>query len=787
MDNSAPQLARHPLLGQHQAVDHRHVQEMPAQGVSDNAMPHGNPPRQESSLPPMQQSPMGLGMATNTTHPVPVSSPDTHPRRENPTSGRPALLDEASERPTLPSPVPGQDGRHTAQQAPVLARRRFPLGQGYEDEGRQRPYRPQPGVITNNNPAQRNVAAQPSLAFGRGRSPQPAHLGRREPWSLDQTGEPVDTETSWMLNDAPTQQSPQRWIATAEARPAFQDTQYEGGSRRAGDSAMGAQPRLQEAEGRENTIEPKTSPHSFGNSITSGNFPSAWLAEANRSPRINQTHDQHGHDIRRSEGGNTPLDESHGQGIASPSEYTTWEHRPHDRDGQPVQAGESTQDDTRDSESSGTHRSQNTKSSEKREKREKMKKGGKGGKTRHDRSNMNGWIAWLKAAGATSVVESSQSPNEIKTRLRKIIQRHNIRMNTGADEVSTISAWISEKAESEKRRDEDTVAKVKEAKAEARYFRSELAKVGTAANAAEIGRQAAVREIDKLERRVNQTAEDNQRLQRAVWDSQNASNELERKLNHAMRELERLHKNYDAEIKEGAIIKEERDDLKQTLAVVTSDLDAVKRDRDMVIGQREAALDEVENLRLENQNYKDQHEKELDKMDVHYTSQYNEMEGRHNRELAARTRHFSDEIKKLETLMATTGSNYAAMPDPDLQKMFESIAQKISRVYLFVHRRDSRAVDADLDPTGYLARAGQGDKTWTNFLKSLCWRILIEGFFYYPLGFGALGMNGQDAFAAVYPLLAETKAGGMYTCHTSITITKTDTNHRQSAPSTFSY
>ncbi|CAI4213306.1 unnamed protein product [Parascedosporium putredinis] len=224
-------------------------------------------------------------------------------------------------------------------------------------------------------------------------------------------------------------------------------------------------------------------------------------------------------------------------------------------------------------------------------------------------------------------------------RLETIIQCYDIQVTAGADEVSAISSWISESVEFERRLNELTTAKVKEADAKVKeagakadYYWNEWVRVGTAANAAETKIQEASQAIEEME-----------------------------------------------------II-------------------------------------------------------ELDKMDAHYTSQYNEMEGRHNRELAARTRHFSDEIKKLETLMATTGSNYAAMPDPDLQ-------------------RYSRAVDTDLDPTGYLTRAGQGDKTWTNFLKSLCWRILIEGFFYYPLGFGALGVNGQDAFAAVYPLLAETKAG----------------------------
>ncbi|KAH6886896.1 hypothetical protein B0T10DRAFT_607736 [Thelonectria olida] len=134
------------------------------------------------------------------------------------------------------------------------------------------------------------------------------------------------------------------------------------------------------------------------------------------------------------------------------------------------------------------------------------------------------------------------------------------------------------------------------------------------------------------------------------------------------------------------------------------------------------------------------------------------MEEKHALELQQeRTQHqatLKKAEKKIESLRvylsrSTGADSYRPMPDDSFQGSFQQLAQRITNLVALVSRPDPSRLSRDVDPTSFLARdAARGsNRGWPQFVRSICWAVLVRGFFSGPKGLGAFGGPGTYGHA----------------------------------------
>lgn len=167
---------------------------------------------------------------------------------------------------------------------------------------------------------------------------------------------------------------------------------------------------------------------------------------------------------------------------------------------------------------------------------------------------------------------------------------------------------------------------------------------------------------------------------------------------------------------------------------------------------------------------KAEHEAEIARRDAEAKS----LEERFRAKLRADTTRLQNELTAAHKRMASYSNmdDYVATPDDELRSNFLHLAQRINNLNYWVPRPDAYSFDPELDPDNFLTRnAEQGGRNWPKFVRHVCWRIVIRGFFGRSLGFGALGYQGGGGFDALdhlFQVFAVTDPKGtFYKAHVS--------------------
>ncbi|KAI8692573.1 hypothetical protein NCS56_00014300 [Fusarium sp. Ph1] len=143
-----------------------------------------------------------------------------------------------------------------------------------------------------------------------------------------------------------------------------------------------------------------------------------------------------------------------------------------------------------------------------------------------------------------------------------------------------------------------------------------------------------------------------------------------------------------------------------------------------------------------------EHEAEIARRDAEAKN----LEERFRAKLRAETTKLQNELTAAHKRMASYSNmdDYVATPDDEFRSNFLHIAQRINNLNYWVPRPNNYSFDPELDPDNFLTRnAEQGGRNWPKFVRHICWRIIMRGFFDRPLGFGALGCQGSDGFDAM--------------------------------------
>ncbi|GAB1320806.1 hypothetical protein MFIFM68171_11016 [Madurella fahalii] len=104
------------------------------------------------------------------------------------------------------------------------------------------------------------------------------------------------------------------------------------------------------------------------------------------------------------------------------------------------------------------------------------------------------------------------------------------------------------------------------------------------------------------------------------------------------------------------------------------------------------------------------------------------------------------------TIVGSQDRYYVQISDSAFVQLLESISQQITNLSAGVGRPSTHLFDKSLDPTNYLDQnPHERDRSWTIFVRSVCWSVILAGFFEFPLGFGCLGSLGEG-FERLYHL-----------------------------------
>ncbi|KAK3324532.1 hypothetical protein B0T19DRAFT_232001 [Cercophora scortea] len=152
-------------------------------------------------------------------------------------------------------------------------------------------------------------------------------------------------------------------------------------------------------------------------------------------------------------------------------------------------------------------------------------------------------------------------------------------------------------------------------------------------------------------------------------------------------------------------------------------------------------LDEFNRLMYERERDMDAMQREMERLRSDYEDK-----------LANQNRTLQEEIKEYKVRIASySHGSSAAISDQTFHITLESVAQKLSNIASYVPRPENHLFDSDLDPTNFLGRnSQQGSRVWPRFVRSVCWSVILRGFFQYPLGFGVFGTQGDGYFHLSY-------------------------------------
>lgn len=122
-----------------------------------------------------------------------------------------------------------------------------------------------------------------------------------------------------------------------------------------------------------------------------------------------------------------------------------------------------------------------------------------------------------------------------------------------------------------------------------------------------------------------------------------------------------------------------------------------------------------------------------------------EVEASVQAEIERTQRENSAIIKKQRLQIASySKDSYVPIDDATFTRSFEALVQDINRLASHVRLPPTIDFDPSFDPTGCVERnARQRNWIWPRFVRGICWRVLLAGFFSLPFGFGALGKTGD--------------------------------------------
>ena len=163
------------------------------------------------------------------------------------------------------------------------------------------------------------------------------------------------------------------------------------------------------------------------------------------------------------------------------------------------------------------------------------------------------------------------------------------------------------------------------------------------------------------------------------------------------------------------------------------------------------------------QSQQEDYEGRLRSREADYKLQLETIEERTRAETASRIAQLEITVGTLRAKIAEHSSSmhYKPLADSHFKRSLGALAQRITNLAASVPQPSDYAAVKTLDLTGFLGRNSQ-PRHWGQFVRHITWQMMIQGFFQYPLGFGAFGHEGegQKDLYQFYCLFAHPDPGG---------------------------
>jgi len=154
---------------------------------------------------------------------------------------------------------------------------------------------------------------------------------------------------------------------------------------------------------------------------------------------------------------------------------------------------------------------------------------------------------------------------------------------------------------------------------------------------------------------------------------------------------------------------------------------------------------------------KQSHEQEVNQLSRNHKEDLERVEQQAREQLNAVTAEKDAKIKDLvadielltRSMSGRITNDYVAISDEKFKTMFGALSQKIVNLAGQVKRPDAVELDESLDPTAFWSRSGGKARLWPKYVRYVCWRLVLCGFFTPPLGYGAFGTGGNNGMTLI--------------------------------------
>ncbi|KAH7012862.1 hypothetical protein EDB80DRAFT_834460 [Ilyonectria destructans] len=178
---------------------------------------------------------------------------------------------------------------------------------------------------------------------------------------------------------------------------------------------------------------------------------------------------------------------------------------------------------------------------------------------------------------------------------------------------------------------------------------------------------------------------------------------------------------------------------RQAFATIQGSLEAAVFERDQ---ERDQAESRIATMSQDHRETIERMGAESKEKDARHEISMMELQQKHDDAMDTQKRALQD-LRRHMANYSNTGS-YTAISDDEIRGHFQLLTRRINNLIKWVPRPETYAVSEHLDPNGFLTRnSQQGGRNWPKFVRSICWRSIMRGFYCRQLGFGAFGNDGE--------------------------------------------
>ncbi|KAF7556185.1 hypothetical protein G7Z17_g1668 [Cylindrodendrum hubeiense] len=367
----------------------------------------------------------------------------------------------------------------------------------------------------------------------------------------------------------------------------------------------------------------------------------------------------------------------------------------------------------------------------------------------------------------TSSLDDGSSSGQKRVDL--FLRNHNVPRNPHHDSISTLLDWMKAKLkESEKKEQEFNrqATSLGVHRRDIAKLKADLSSIQVSEESLTKAQQRKQQELENANRTIGNLGDELHKTRQAVTAVQdmfkdaaferdqahNNYNQLTEQIKEMEEGYRNSHKKEMLRVGEehaGQInaleyqMKQERDQAESRMFTMTQEhagqINALKYQMKQ---ERDQAESRMFTMTQEHRKALDRKDAEIMETDARHEISMTELQQNHDDAMDLQKRAFQDLRRHMASYNNTGG--YTAISDDEFRGHFQLLTRRINNLIKWVSRPQTYALDEYLDPNGFLARnAQQGGRNWPKFVRSVCWRSIVRGFYCRQLGFGAFGNEGE--------------------------------------------